>query len=124
MVQKALIVLAEAAAAPPSLIATYAPLIVAAAGLGTAIVASLSRRDRRQNDDSVQMDARTNTAIRGLTEAYDRVEAERSREERRAVEAERTRDELLERVDELLHENQSLKEQLKARRARTERPSR
>lgn len=94
----------------PEAITTYAPLIVAAAGLGTAIIAALSRRDRRQIDNLTQVDAHTNTAIRGLTEAYDRLEIERAREERGRVEAEKIAEEQEVRIAELVRENQELKD--------------
>jgi chromosome segregation ATPase len=52
-------------------------------------VTYLSRRDYRARTVTEGMDARTNTAIKGLSEAYDRVEAERARleEERDAWQA-------------------------------------
>jgi uncharacterized protein HemX len=67
-------------------IATYGPLIVALGGLITALVAALGRRDRRSADQLQGLDARTNTALKGLTEAYDRCDAERARWQKQAEE--------------------------------------
>lgn len=69
-------------------ITAYGPIIVAAGGLITAIVAAISRRDRKIDAATINLDAKTNTAIKGLTEAYDRLETERARWELRATTAE------------------------------------
>jgi hypothetical protein len=60
-------------------IASWLPLFVASGGLLTAFVTGFSRRDQKQRDYTTTIDARTNTAIKGLTEAYDRLEVERAR---------------------------------------------
>lgn len=64
--------------------AVYGPIIIATAGLITATVAALSRRDKKDVDVATTTDRRTQTALAGLTAAYDRCDAERARQEARA----------------------------------------
>lgn len=88
MTVAALAAVVLAAADAGSQITAYGPIIVAVGGLVTAVVAAFSRRDRKIDAASSNLDAKTNTAIKGLTEAYDRLETERSRWEQRALAAE------------------------------------
>ena len=94
-------VLVAASATHGSSIVSWGPLGVAAAGLITAAVAALARRDRRRNDVVTSIDARTNTALRGLEAYADRLEKERAAWQVRAEAAEA-------RVEELEAENDRL----------------
>ena len=88
-------------------IATWLPLFVASGGLLTAFITGFTRHDVKQRDQVTNLDARTNTAIKGLTEAYDRLDAERAR-------VEKERDEWRERAETAEGEL----ERLKRRRSR------
>lgn len=106
---------AAAANSSPAALLTYAPILVAIAALATAIISALSRRDKKSVDAATTLDARTNTAIRGLTEAYDRLDLERAREVEGRVEAERVSEEQAVRIHELETENEQLKKQLRTK---------
>lgn len=79
-------------------VAQYGPTLIAVGSLIMALVAAVSRRDRKEADSGNALTAKTNTALTGLTEAYDRVEQERSRQEQRANDAIRERDAALVRA--------------------------
>lgn len=87
-----------------TIISTWGPLLVAVAGLATALIAALTRKDRSREGLLNNIDARTNTAIKGLTEAYDRVDKERAREEAGRLEAEARAEALHLRNEELEEE--------------------
>lgn len=86
----------------------YGPLMIATAGLATALISGFTRRDRRQVDQTTVLDQRTNTALKGLDTALQRVESERTRWEEEA-----TRERL--RADALEDEVAALRAQLAAR---------
>lgn len=71
-----------------SSIATYGPVLAGVASLAAVIVSLLGRKDKQKADVASLQDASTNTAIKGLTEAYDRINAERKDEAERADRAE------------------------------------
>jgi uncharacterized membrane protein YgaE (UPF0421/DUF939 family) len=60
-------------------VSTYGPIVVATAGLITALVAALGRRDKKTSDITNNLDARTQTALKGLQAYSERAELERAR---------------------------------------------
>lgn len=60
-------------------VGAYGPIVIATAGLITALIAALNRRDSSKNMANTNLDARTNTALRGLESYADRVEKDRDR---------------------------------------------
>lgn len=60
-------------------LSSYGPIVVATAGLITALVAALGRRDKKTSDITNNLDARTQTALKGLQAYSERAEAERAR---------------------------------------------
>lgn len=99
-------------------VAGYGPLMIATAGLATALISGFSRRDKRSVDQSSTLDARTNTALKGLDTALSRVEAERARWQAQA-EADAARADAAEaEADELRAQLATAQAQLDRRRTR------
>ena len=104
--------LLAAAAGEPSALSSYGPILIATAGLITALVAALSRRDKKQTDFTSNLDARTKTALAGIQAYADRAEAERARCQEHAEQETARADAAETRVEELEAEVASLRAQL------------
>lgn len=84
-----------------SQVAGYGPIMVATAGLITALVAGATRRDKASEGRATTLDAKADTALRGLETALDRTEQERARWETRALTAEQRNVECEQKIDAL-----------------------
>lgn len=78
---------APASGGTPS-IATYGPILAGIASLAAVLVSLFSRKDKQRTDFESIRTTQADTAIKGLSEAYDRVNAERKEESDRADRAE------------------------------------
>jgi septal ring factor EnvC (AmiA/AmiB activator) len=73
-------------------ITSWAPLMVAGGGLTVAFITGFTRRDQRVVSQETTLDARTNTALKALSESLNRSEHERERCQVEIVEVEKERD--------------------------------
>lgn len=106
-----LVIAAQAApAASGPTLATYGPILAGVASLAAVIVSLLSRKDKQRADSVAMRDSQADTAIKGLSAAYDRVNAER-------IEAETRVTQLEQQVADLREDNDELRRQLPVKRA-------
>lgn len=107
-----------AAGSTPGILVSYGPILVATGGIMMAIIAAYGRKDKKVTDQSENLDKKTNTVLKGLELSLERTETERAYWEARAIAAEKKEAALEEQHETCEAEIESLRKQLRQRRAR------